>query len=61
MAVDVAKITEGRKADRARISNNAPDLRTLHEMQLIADSLEAIRGELAGIAHLVGSIATRPK
>jgi hypothetical protein len=60
MAVDVAKIVEGRKADRARISNNAPDLRTLHEMQLIADSLEAIRGELAGIAHLLGVIAQKP-
>jgi hypothetical protein len=61
MAVDVGRITQSRQRDRDEVKKSgAPDASIALELRYIADALEAIRGELAGLAHLAGSIASRP-
>jgi len=57
MVTDVKKITQGRQAQRDEVKKSGTEASTLLEMQYMADSLEAIRAEIVGIAHLVGSIA----
>jgi hypothetical protein len=59
MPVNVAKITQARQAARDTAKNSSLEERSLLEMQYIADSLEAIRVEMIGLSHLVGSVATR--
>jgi hypothetical protein len=58
MPIDVAKITAGRKQERAEAGNTG-DARTNLELQYIADALEAIRGEIVGLAHFLSAIATK--
>jgi hypothetical protein len=60
MPIDVAAITRARQQARDSVKNTGPEAATNLELQYIADSLEAIRGELAGFAHLLGVMATRP-
>jgi hypothetical protein len=59
MAVDVGKITQGRQRDRDEVKKSGSEAAIGLELRYIADALEAIRGELAGLAHVAGSIATR--
>jgi len=60
MAIDVTKITQGRQEARDKANNAGSEARYVLEMQHIADSLEAIRGELVGMSHLVAAIAQKP-
>jgi hypothetical protein len=61
MAVDVAKITQSRQKDRDEVKKSGSEAAVALELRYIADALEAIRGELAGLVHLTGSMATRPR
>lgn len=60
MAVDVGKITEARDKERGEARNSSHEAAVQLELRYIADTLEAIRGELVGIAHLSGT-ASRAK
>jgi hypothetical protein len=62
MAIDVAKITKSREIERAKISGSATsqDPVIALELRYIADSLEAIRGELALLGTLAGTMASKP-
>lgn len=60
MAIDVTKITKSRQADRDKAKNSGSDERIQLELQYIADALEAIRGEIVGLSHGVGTTASRP-
>jgi hypothetical protein len=62
MTVEVAKITKGREAERAKIRGSASgsDPVVALELQYIADTLEAIRMELVGLARSAGTIASKP-
>jgi hypothetical protein len=59
MAVDVGKITQARQKDRDEAKNSSPDAVIALELRYIADALEAIRGELVGIAHAGGSLSSQ--
>jgi hypothetical protein len=60
MVVKVGEITKGREAARKAADQNNPEAASILELRYIADSLEAIRGELVGLSHLAGNIASRP-
>jgi len=51
MAVDVGKITQGRQRDRDEVKKSGSEAAIGLELRYIADALEAIRGELAGLAQ----------
>jgi hypothetical protein len=60
MAVDVGAITRARQKDRDEVKKSgAPDASITLELRYIADTLEAIRGELVGLAHVAGSLSSR--
>jgi hypothetical protein len=60
MAVDVGKIAESRQRDRDRVKGGGSEHIVALELRYIADALEAIRLELAGLAH-TGPMASRPQ
>ena len=60
MVVEVAKITKGREAARKAADEVSADAARILELRYIADTLEAIRGELVGLAHIGGAIAQKP-
>jgi len=61
MTIDVSKIKQARQPGRAEAESKGVDVATVHELRHIADALEAIRGELAGLAHLAGNAVARIK
>lgn len=62
MAIDVAKITASRRPARDEVKKSGTEAQYVHELQLIADALEAIRGELVMLGHTAGTMArTTPK
>lgn len=58
MPIDVRKITEARKAEREAVVN--PEFRQAMALELIADTLEAIRAEMVGTQTLLAQIARKP-
>jgi hypothetical protein len=61
MVIKVADVKKARDAERATAKNAGVEEQRLLELQYIADALECIRGEFVGVAHLLGSIASRPQ
>jgi len=62
MAIDPTKITKNRQAarDEVRKAGAPADPVIALELQYIADSLEAIRGELALLGNVATTIASKP-
>jgi hypothetical protein len=60
MAVDVGAITQSRQKDRDEVKKSGSEAVVALELRYIADALEAIRGELVGLVHVAGRIASRP-
>ena len=50
MVIDVRKITEARAEERRSATKEERQARAL---EYIADTLEAIRGELVGLTHVI--------
>jgi hypothetical protein len=48
------------EAARKAADENSTDAANILELRYIADTLEAIRGELVGLAHIAGAIAQKP-
>ena len=57
MAMGVAAITKGRQKDRDEVKKSGSEHVVALELRYIADALEAIRGELVDIAHLMATAA----
>ncbi len=52
MAVDIGKISQARQKDRDEVKKSGSEAVVALELRYIADTLEAIRGELVGLTHL---------
>jgi hypothetical protein len=58
---ELAKIHQGRITARADAKNVSSEERHILELQFIADSLEALRVQIAGLSQLVGAALTQQK
>lgn len=57
MAIDIRKLAEARQPERDAAKEHSQDAVVALELRYIADSMEAIRGELAVIAQLIATAA----
>jgi hypothetical protein len=57
MPIEVGKITKGRQPERDEVKKSGSEAVVALELRYIADALEAIRGELVGLTHVIGTIS----